>query len=99
MLVNLGVGLPRTQPTQITATTENGATNGETDEANGEPDAEEVEPDDRQLLSLVIEELEERYAGEQGDAKIEKILKAMKTEFERAQALTNRSGTTKAVPI
>ena len=99
MLVNLGVGLPRNLNTQASADTDTAAANGELGEANGDQAAEEVqESDDRQLLSLVIEELEERLPGEQGEAKVEKILQTMKTEFDRAQARTNPNGTNGAEP-
>ncbi|KIX03218.1 uncharacterized protein Z518_06770 [Rhinocladiella mackenziei CBS 650.93] len=95
MLINLGVGLPRNQYSQAAAAeTETGATNGDVEEGNEEAAAQEVqEPDDRQLLSLVIEELEERFPGEQGEAKMEKILQTMKAEFDRAHAATNGHGT------
>ncbi|EXJ87747.1 hypothetical protein A1O1_04673 [Capronia coronata CBS 617.96] len=80
MLINLGIGLPRNQSSQPSAAAEDG---------EEENEAEEVqEPDDRQLLSIVIEELEDRFPGEEGEAKIEKILQTMRTEFNRAQAAT-----------
>lgn len=50
------------------------------------------EPDDRQLLSLIIEELEERFSGEEGEAKIEKILATMRTEYDRAQVTAAANG-------
>lgn len=88
MLINLGVGLPRTQYSQPAAGAANGADGDEEQE-----EAEEVqEPDDRQLLSIVIEELEERFSGEEGEAKVEKILETMRAEFDKAQASANGDG-------
>jgi hypothetical protein len=76
VLINLGVGLPRTPGSTSTA-------NAEAEEVDEEAAAEESqEPDDRQLLLLVIEELEERFSDEKSDA----LLKLMRTEFDRAQA-------------
>ena len=87
-LINLGVGLPRTQ----SASKPDGADDEmEVDEEEAAEDA--GEPDDRQLLSLIIEELEERFSGEEGEAKIEKILDTMRTEYERAQVTVAANGT------
>lgn len=87
MLINLGAGLPRNQYTQPVLEAETGEANGNADEDNEETTADDVqEPDDRQLLSLVIEELDERFPGEQGEAQIERILKTVKTEYDQAHA-------------
>ncbi|KIX99971.1 uncharacterized protein Z520_04609 [Fonsecaea multimorphosa CBS 102226] len=47
---------------------------------------EQPEPDDRQFLSLVIEELEERFPGEEGEAQVQQILETMREEYNRAHA-------------
>ena len=95
MLVNLGIGLPRKQNPQAAADTDASLANGELEEIKGEQaDEEGQESDDRQLLSLVIEELEERFPGEQGEAKAEQILQTMKTEFDRARAHTKANSDT-----
>ena len=86
-LINLGVGLPRNQ-----SASKSDAPDGEMD-VDEEQAAEDVgEPDDRQLLSLIIEELEERFSGEEGEAKIEKILATMRTEYDRAQVTAAANG-------
>ncbi|EXJ82853.1 hypothetical protein A1O3_06668 [Capronia epimyces CBS 606.96] len=93
MLINLGVGLPRNQISRPGADAEN----GEAAEADEEDAADEVqEPDDRQLLSIVIEELEDRFPGEEGEAKVEKILETMRTEFDRAQAVASEKANANA---
>lgn len=92
MLINLGVGLPRNQSSKPGVNDESAAaSNGEEEEAAGEEEEEEEEeeaqePDDRSLLSLVIEEVEDRFPGEQGEAKIDRILETMRTEYDRAHA-------------
>ncbi|KIV79346.1 hypothetical protein PV11_06912 [Exophiala sideris] len=85
VLMNLGVGLPRKQPAP-----KESETNGDSDEPNedGAEDAQD-EPDDRQLLSLVIEEVDDRFSGEQGEDKIQKIIETMRTEFDKATATTD----------
>ncbi|KAK7892369.1 hypothetical protein LTR67_007465 [Exophiala xenobiotica] len=86
-LINLGVGLPRNQP----ASKPEGADDAmEVDEEQPAEDVEE--PDDRQLLSLIVEELEERFSGEEGEAKIEKILNTMRTEYDRAHVTAAANG-------
>ncbi|EXJ56372.1 uncharacterized protein A1O5_12639 [Cladophialophora psammophila CBS 110553] len=61
------------------------------DETNGqrtaEGEEEPLDPDDRQFLSLVVEELEERFPGEEGEAQIQKILETMREEYNRAHAM------------
>ncbi|KAH0832593.1 hypothetical protein AYO21_06014 [Fonsecaea monophora] len=75
----------------------NGEGDGDEDDGGGdadvngvdgtaEGDEEPQEPDDRQFLSLVIEELEERFPGEEGEAKIQQILETMREEYNRAHA-------------
>ncbi|KAI1616701.1 hypothetical protein EDD36DRAFT_415587 [Exophiala viscosa] len=92
VLINLGVGLPRNQPTEKEA-----EINGDAEEPNeeGAEDAQE-EPDDRQLLSLVIEEVDDRFSGEQGEDKIQKVIETMRSEFDKAKATTNGTNGSKA---
>lgn len=42
----------------------------------------ESEPDDRQLMALVVEELEERFPGEEGEEKIRQILQLMRDSIQ-----------------
>ena len=88
MMVNLGIGTPRNQGAQTSTDAE--AMNGDAEEqAEGAEEEEEEAPpeaDDRQLLSLVIEELEERFAGDEGEEKINEILQTVRDEFDRAQS-------------
>lgn len=81
MLINLGIGTPRPTGQQVPA-----ETNGEGDEEEAAAGEEQPEPDDRQLLSLVVEELEERYPGEEGEAQIDTILQIMRDAFDQAKA-------------
>lgn len=89
VLINLGIGLPRNQSPPKEA-----ETNGESEEPDEEAaeDAQE-EPDDRQLLSLVIEEVDDRFPGDEGEDKIQKILETMRAEFDRASAKATTNGT------
>ena len=80
MLINLGIGTPRTAAARISSDV-----NGEGEE-NTAAEEEQPEPDDRQLLSLVVEELEERYPGEEGEAQIDSILQIMRDAFDQAKA-------------
>lgn len=92
VLINLGVGLPRSQSSQPATEADGGEIEGDPEDSEPPPGEEEQEIDDRQLLSLVIEELDERFAGDQGEAKIEKILQTMRTEFSRAQTTAAANG-------
>ncbi|OQV03363.1 hypothetical protein CLAIMM_08414 [Cladophialophora immunda] len=51
-----------------------------------EGEEEPPESDDRQFLSLVIEEMEERFSGEEGEAQVQQILETMREEYNRAHA-------------
>ena len=94
MVINLGIGTPRTA-TLSESVEETAPVNGDEEENGERAEEEQHEPDDRQLLSLVVEELEERYPGEKGEAQIDKILQIMKDAFDLAMASTaDRNGTT-----
>jgi hypothetical protein len=90
MMVNLGIGTARNQGAQTNADADAEAMNGDAEEeaegAEGEDEEAPPEADDRQLLSLVIEELEERFAGDEGEEKINEILQTVKDEFDRARS-------------
>ncbi|OAP59254.1 hypothetical protein AYL99_06552 [Fonsecaea erecta] len=100
-LINLGLGLPRGQQRQKAADEDTQAqgVNGEGDHDDNDHDddaaagqipveeeEEPAEPDDRQFLSLVIEELEERFPGEEGEVQVQQILETMREEYNRAHA-------------
>jgi hypothetical protein len=50
-------------------------------------DEAEYQPSDMELLSCVIEELEERFPGDDGQERIQKIVQTIREEYERAQSI------------
>lgn len=94
MLINLGVGTQRSGSQQATS----GAApsvNGDGKEHDEEMAEEEPEGDDRQLLSLVVEELEERFPGDEGSAVIDNIVQIMKDSYETARTTNGAAHTSK----
>lgn len=94
-IINLGIGTPRKTP-QEEPVEEAASVNGAGEQSEEAMEEEEVshEPDDRQLLSLVVEELEERYPGDEGEAQIDKILQIMRDAFDQAKASTTEQNGT-----
>ncbi|KIW23710.1 uncharacterized protein PV07_11889 [Cladophialophora immunda] len=100
VLINLGLGLPRGQQLATDENAPEERVNGEGDDINddgvgadgvdgqiaAEGEEEPPESDDRQFLSLVIEEMEERFSGEEGEAQVQQILETMREEYNRAHA-------------
>lgn len=88
-LINLGVGLPTNQPTQKCTEPDDGM------DVDGEGAGEDSpeEPDYRQILSLIVEELEDRFSGDEGEARIQKIFDTMRIEYERAKKGKPAKGT------
>lgn len=88
-LINLGVGLPTAQSTQKSVEAGDGM------DVDGEGAGEDAaeEPDYRQMLSLIVEELEDRFPGDEGEAKIQKIFDTMRNEYQRAKKGKSTKGT------
>lgn len=88
MLINLGAGTQRngSQPKVADAALPSVNGDGDGEEVGEDAAEEEQEQDDRQLLSLVVEELEERFPGEEGEAIIDNILQIMKDAYEKVKA-------------
>lgn len=86
MLVNLGVGTPRNGNQPKVADAALPSVNGDGEEFGEDAAEEEQEQDDHQLLSLVVEELEERFPGEEGEAMIDNILQILKDAYDQVQA-------------
>ena len=86
-LINLGIGLQVSQSQDATAEQVNGEVNGDATtngdgikHEEGENEEEEAEEGaesglNQLLFSLVVEEADERFAGEVGDAQIDEILR------------------------
>lgn len=91
MLINLGVGRQRSGSQQTNSGAAAPSVNGDGDgeEPDEEMAEEEPEQDDRQLLSLVIEEFDERFPGDEGAAMIDDILHIMKESNEKARTSNN----------
>ena len=101
MMINLGVGLPRGYkvPQQPQDADVDDDVNDEEEDAGGANEAGENEdqpagevmvlhePDDTQILLVVVEELYERFPGEEGQEQIQKILETMKQEFDHAHSI------------
>ena len=97
LMVNLGVGLPRgQQPVNEDQTINDGAGNGEDEKATrneelpnaiDEGQDEPYQPSDMELLSCVIEELDDRYSGEEGREQIQKILETVREEYAQAHSV------------
>jgi len=65
----------------------------------GDEEEEQEQPEtDRQLFSLVVEEVEERFAGEEGESRIQEILGIMKiglrgeVESKRVNGTSEKEG-------
>jgi hypothetical protein len=86
MLINLGVGAQRNGSQPKGADAALPSVNGDGEELGEDAAEEEQEQDDRQLLSLVVEELEERFPGEEGEAIIDNILQIMKDAYDNVKA-------------
>ncbi|KEF61447.1 uncharacterized protein A1O9_03013 [Exophiala aquamarina CBS 119918] len=82
MLINLGVGAHRNGSQQKAGDAAPPSFNGNGEELGEEAAEVEQEQDDRQLLSLVVEELEERFPGEEGEAMIDSILQIIKDAYQ-----------------
>ncbi|KIW12539.1 hypothetical protein PV08_09816 [Exophiala spinifera] len=88
-LINLGVGLSTAQSTQKSVENSDGM---DVDGDGAGEDAPE-EPDYRQMLSLIVEELDDRFSGDEGESKIQKIFDTMRSEYERAKKGKPAKGT------
>jgi hypothetical protein len=53
----------------------------------GQEDEAAYQPSDMELLSCVIEELEERFPGDEGQERIQEIVQTIREEYERAQSI------------
>lgn len=99
MLINLGVGAQSNGNQQKAGDAAPPSVNGNGEELGEEAAEEEQEQDDRQLLSLVVEELEERFPGEEGETMVDKILQIMKDAYQEVppsngdQHFTTANGT------
>ncbi|RVX67674.1 hypothetical protein B0A52_07797 [Exophiala mesophila] len=107
MLVNLGIGTPKSLLPQGSAPGEDAETdvvNGDDAEnlTNEEPADEEMEDADphtsydRQLVPILVEEFEERFPGDQSEQTVEEILNTIRESYDQAMASTttrNGSGT------
>ncbi|KAK5065256.1 hypothetical protein LTR84_001094 [Exophiala bonariae] len=87
MLINLGVGTQRSGSQQLNSGAAAPSVNGDGMAHDEDMAEEEPEQDDRQLLSLVIEELDERFPGDEGSAKIDNILQVMKDSYNTARTI------------
>ncbi len=100
-LINLGLGLPRLQPANANLETNGNVTEGvevkdESGEASntkegGDPTSETmmspgaVEPNFRALADCVIEDIGERFPGDEGEEKIEQILSVLEECIEEVK--------------
>jgi len=102
MLINLGVGIQRNGNQQKSDDASSPSINGNGEELGEETAEAEQEQDDRQLLSLAVEELEERFPGEEGEAMVDNILQIMKDAYKERrpsngdQHFTTANGTSPA---
>ncbi|ETN47068.1 uncharacterized protein HMPREF1541_01258 [Cyphellophora europaea CBS 101466] len=106
-IVNLGIGLPRVQPS-VNGEAEGMEVDGQEEATtNGmEPIAQITMPDDdgddataeadaaddqsgRYLLGLVVENLDERFSGEEGDDKIQAIIRVLRGCTALSTSTTN----------
>jgi len=93
-LINLGVGLPRPQATEVNGHTEDEmdveGTDGQAEQSNAEVGGDEAAsheeeaanpaagPNGRELLSLIVENIEDRFSEEEREEKIDGILNVLK---------------------
>jgi hypothetical protein len=64
-----------------------GANGDEEPEKIGEGPEEAYQPSDMELFSCVIEDLDDRFPGEEGQAQIQKLLETMRKEYDRAHSI------------
>ncbi|KIW65945.1 hypothetical protein PV04_08158 [Phialophora macrospora] len=70
------------------AANENAGTSGDEEQPNpeGQEDEAAYQPSDLELLSCVVEELDDRFPGDEGQEQIQKIVQTIREEYERAQS-------------
>lgn len=102
MTINLGVGLSKSQQVQqsvngsqhvngdaVNAEEETAANADDDGKSSSAQEGQEdpYQPSDMELLACVIEEVDDRYPGDEGQEQLEKISETIREEYRRAQSI------------